>query len=174
MLHQLTEYHIGNRVFYTSPAPCVAPHQQANRSALKECLRRFALALHKVDITHIAVLLTEEDMEFYYQGSLLSMYESNGFGVIHFPVPDFGIPKSLESFAELQNQLVQLTETNRILIHCRGGIGRTGLVAAGLIVALGSPAMRAIEVVREKTPSSVETKEQEQFLKDYAQLRGIE
>jgi protein-tyrosine phosphatase len=117
---------------------------------------------------HIIVLLTEEDIEYYYHGTLLQLYEFYGFKVIHYPIPDFGIPKSLESFAELQNQLVKLTETNRILIHCRGGLGRTGLVVAGLFVTLGNEPKKAIRMVLGKRLLSMETKEQKTFLFEYA------
>lgn len=174
MPHQLTEYHIGNRVFFTSPAPCVSPHQQASASALKVCLRKRASDLHEKEITHIVVLLTSEDIEFQYQGTLLSLYDSLGFETIHYPITDHDIPSTMESFIKLQRDLVRLTETNRVLVHCWGGIGRTGLVVAGLIVALGSSATKALEIVGEKTPGSVETKEQERFLQDYARLTGIE
>jgi|SRR5208337_3549660 len=98
------------------------------------------------------------------------MYEAFGFKTVQYPILDHDIPKDLHSFAELQDQLVQLTETDSILIHCLGGFGRTGLVAAGLLVALGSTDSKAIRTIREKNPRAIETKEQEQFLKDYASL----
>ena len=167
----IVEYRIRSRVIYTSPAPCVVANQPADSSYLKECFRGFASELHERGINHIIVLLTKKEMGFYDHGSLLSMYESHGFSTIHYPVADFGIPKSLESFAELQSQLVQITETNPILIHCRAGGGRTGLVIAGLIVALGISPLRALQMVRRKR--SVETEEQEQFLIEYAQLLRI-
>jgi protein-tyrosine phosphatase len=164
----LTEYRVQDRIFYTSVAPCTVRHKKANMSTIEQRFQGFAADLHEKGITYAVVLLTEEDMAFYYRGTLLSMYKSNGFEVVHYPIKDFSIPSSVESFVKLQTQLVHLTETNPILIHCRGGVGRTGLVAAGLIVALGNSALKAIEIVRAKTPGSIETEPQEQFLRDYA------
>lgn len=171
MSNQLIEYHIGNHVFFTSPAPCAGFFQQANPSVLKECLRKFAFELRKNEITHVVVLLTTQDIESHYQGTLLSLYNTLGFETIHYPIRDHDIPSTMESFIKLQRNLVDLTKTNHILIHCWGGIGRTGLVAAGLIVEVGSSATKALEIVREKTPGSVETEEQENFLFKYAESR---
>jgi protein-tyrosine phosphatase len=112
------------------------------------------------------VLLTDGDMKYYYQGKLLPLYTSLGFEVIHFPIQDYGIP-DLEYFIAFQQRLIKITESKRILIHCRGGIGRTGLVLAGLFITLGEHPTRAIQKVRSKVPGSVETEEQEEFLFQY-------
>jgi protein-tyrosine phosphatase len=146
-------------------------HEQFNPFKLKDCFQVFASELREKGITRVVVLLTEKEMDSYYDGILLSMYGAFGFQTIHYPVPDHDTPESLESFAALQNQLVQLTKTEQILIHSLEAIGRTGLIASGLIVALGDSAFKAMATVRNKTRGSIETKQQEQFLKDYAQLK---
>jgi atypical dual specificity phosphatase len=105
-------------------------------------------------------------MEYYYHQKILPLYTSIGFDVIHYPIQDFGVP-DLDSFIAFQRRLIKITESKRILIHCRGGIGRTGLVTAGLFVTLGIHPLRAIQMVRSKRPGSVETEEQEEFLFQY-------
>lgn len=105
----------------------------------------------------------------YYDGKLIQTYQSFGFRVVHYPIPDHEIPRSMRSFSELQPKLVKLTEFVRVLIHCYAGKGRTGLVAAALFITLGSEPEKAIQMVRWTRPGSVETIEQEQFLRDYAQ-----
>ena len=55
-----------------------------------------------------------------------------------FPVADFGVPSSLTAFAEFTREMsAQLTQGANILIHCRGGVGRSGLVAAGVMLQSG-------------------------------------
>jgi ADP-ribosyl-[dinitrogen reductase] hydrolase len=48
-----------------------------------------------------------------------------------------------------------------ILIHCRGGLGRSGSIAARLLVELGMDAQTAIDAVRHARPGAIETHEQE-------------
>ena len=48
-----------------------------------------------------------------------------------------------------------------IFIHCRGGFGRSGVIAARLLVEFGYPAIEAIRKVRDVRPGSLETIEQE-------------
>ena len=56
------------------------------------------------------------------------------------PVPDRGTPGSRKDFGALIDLLVQDLDAGRALaIHCRAGIGRTGIVAACLLNRLGVP-----------------------------------
>ena len=59
---------------------------------------------------------------------------------LSFPIPDRGTPASLRATVNLVDSLVaDLKGGTAILIHCRAGIGRTGLIAACLLVRLGVP-----------------------------------
>jgi ADP-ribosyl-[dinitrogen reductase] hydrolase len=51
-----------------------------------------------------------------------------------------------------------------VALHCYGGKGRTGTIAARLLVELGTAPALAIEHVRAARPGSIETREQEQFV----------
>jgi ADP-ribosylglycohydrolase/protein-tyrosine phosphatase len=55
----------------------------------------------------------------------------------------------------------------RILIHCKGGMGRTGTVAAMILHDLGMPMPEAIRQVRAAREGTVETAIQEEFLASY-------
>ena len=48
-----------------------------------------------------------------------------------------------------------------VLVHCRGGLGRAGTIAARLLVELGERPDDAIRRVREVRPGAIETEEQE-------------
>ncbi|MFZ2417366.1 MAG: tyrosine-protein phosphatase [Smithellaceae bacterium] len=52
----------------------------------------------------------------------------------------------------------------KILIHCRGGIDRTGTVAAQLLVELGMPHEKAIKAVRAARYGTIETRDQERYV----------
>jgi protein-tyrosine phosphatase len=58
-----------------------------------------------------------------------------GMDFVSFPIPDMGIPTSVEEFASLSKMLLkQVNAGNNILVHCHAGIGRSGLMAAGILL----------------------------------------
>jgi len=53
----------------------------------------------------------------------------------------------------------------KVMIHCVGGLGRSGMVAASYLKFKGLNANKAIEVVRKaRGPRAVESKVQEEFV----------
>jgi len=59
---------------------------------------------------------------------------------ISFPVPDYGTPENIHEFYKLADNTANLLkEGENILVHCAGGIGRTGMFAGCLLKALGLP-----------------------------------
>jgi len=50
-------------------------------------------------------------------------------------------------------------------VHCRGGLGRSGMIAARMLVELGTPADEAIARVRSARPGAVETSEQVAYVR---------
>ena len=51
-----------------------------------------------------------------------------------------------------------------IVLHCRGGLGRTGTIAARLAVEFGMPPNEAIRVVRGARPGTIETNMQVDYV----------
>jgi ADP-ribosyl-[dinitrogen reductase] hydrolase len=58
----------------------------------------------------------------------------------------------------------RLRSGERVLVHCRGGLGRAGSVAARLLVELGAAPREAIRQVRAVRPGAIETREQERWV----------
>jgi ADP-ribosyl-[dinitrogen reductase] hydrolase len=57
-----------------------------------------------------------------------------------------------------------LCDASNIVVHCRGGIGRAGMVAARLLVELGdAPDVATAKVRAARHPKAVETLEQERW-----------
>ena len=63
-----------------------------------------------------------------------------------------------------------LDRGEKIFIHCRGGLGRTGTLAARLLMARGLEPEAAIREVRAARPGAIETEEQEAYLRRRAWL----
>ena len=87
-----------------------------------------------------------------------------------FPITDAGVPSSVVWTATLvQMLLARVRSGDTVVVHCRGGLGRAGLVAACCLTAVGYDAERAIATVREvRSPSAIETLGQEDFIVDFA------
>ena len=89
--------------------------------------------------------------------------ERRGMNWVHLPIRDVSIPDTKFEVGwrttgpDLRNCL---RRGGSILIHCRGGLGRTGTIAARLLVELGMGAQRAIDAVRRVRPGAIETREQ--------------
>lgn len=60
--------------------------------------------------------------------------------------------------------LAVLARGDKVLIHCRGGLGRTGVVAARLLIEAGTEPDLAAKLVRAARPGAIETWEQYQYV----------
>jgi ADP-ribosyl-[dinitrogen reductase] hydrolase len=60
-----------------------------------------------------------------------------------------------------------------IVAHCRGGRGRSGLVAARLLVELGWEPEDAIGAIRSANPKAIETPAQEAHVRSYKPARKL-
>ena len=58
-----------------------------------------------------------------------------------------------------------------MLVHCRGGLGRAGTIAARLLIELGIEPATAIERVRAVRPGAIETRAQEEYVLNIALAR---
>ncbi len=82
---------------------------------------------------------------------------------VHLPIRDVSVPdaKFEAKWATAGLELrTCLRRGGSILIHCRGGLGRTGAIAARLLVELGMDPQGAIDAVRRVRPGAIQTPEQ--------------
>ncbi|MEM9005325.1 MAG: cyclin-dependent kinase inhibitor 3 family protein [Cyanobacteria bacterium P01_F01_bin.86] len=103
---------------------------------------------YKVDC--LVCLLEADELHHLAIANLLTEAQARGIVTEHLPIPDEGLPESMAVFSSLVNQVVEAVKTGEtVLIHCKGGRGRTGLLAAACLVQLGNAPEAAIETVRE-------------------------
>jgi protein-tyrosine phosphatase len=70
-----------------------------------------------------------------------------GLVFLAFPIRDFTTPDRAAAAGLVETLAARLAEGRHVAIHCRGGIGRSPLIAAALLVRLGTPAEQAWQVV---------------------------
>jgi ADP-ribosylglycohydrolase/protein-tyrosine phosphatase len=129
-----------------------------------------------------AVLSLIEDHEFEMLGvpELGQAVKARGIDWFHFPVRDLDTPAddTMERWATISAQLHGALERGgRIVVHCRGGLGRAGTIAALMLTERGWSAPQAISDVRGVRPGALETAEQERWVTRRARhhgLRGIQ
>jgi ADP-ribosyl-[dinitrogen reductase] hydrolase len=86
---------------------------------------------------------------------------------LHLPIVDVSIPsEKFEQAWDVAGEELRsiLRRKLDVLVHCRGGLGRAGTIAARLLVELGMEPKKAIASVRAACPGAIETSDQEKFV----------
>ena len=89
-----------------------------------------------------------------------------GMDFISFPIPDMGVPASVDDYAQIVQMLfTQVCAGINTLVHCRAGIGRSGLLSAGVLLYTGMNVEEAFNYVSHMRGIRVpETMEQHDWL----------
>ncbi|AGI73885.1 putative dual specifity protein phosphatase/ADP-ribosylation/crystallin J1 family protein-fusion protein [Octadecabacter arcticus 238] len=125
-----------------------------------------------------AVLSLIEDHEFDMLGvpTLGAVVKSRGIDWCHFPIQDLKTPTddAMGTWVALSAQLhATLERGGRVLVHCRGGLGRAGTIAALMLIERGLSAPQSISDVRAVRPGAIETADQERWVTHRARHYGL-
>jgi len=124
-------------------------------------------ALHKWGVAAVVTLIEPREFELLSVEGLPEGLERRGIAWFHLPIVDISIPsREFErTWRTTIPRLRALLDSGRkIAVHCRGGIGRAGTIAACLLVEFGMDASAAIAEVRRVRPEAIETTEQQRYV----------
>jgi protein-tyrosine phosphatase len=96
--------------------------------------------------------------------------KTHGMKFGSLPIPDRQVPTSESELSEALDRLdADLSAGKNVVVHCRQGIGRTGLVAACLLVKKGLTPGAAVDMLSAARGTMVpETDEQRHWIDQYA------
>jgi protein-tyrosine phosphatase len=138
---------------------------------LPEKLQLFALA----GMTHFIDLTAPTDSVKPYQAL-------EGAVRINHPITDFGVPSPLQMRSILQSIQSALDQGGKVYVHCKGGIGRTGTVAATWLTEQGLDGEQALALLLQKwqsmdkrfeEPHTPETEVQCKFVRTWHQAKAV-
>ena len=122
-------------------------------------------------ISSIVSLIDTDECRLIGVPSLSTQAVAAGLDWRDFPITDRAVPEPDQS-AAFQQLLVDLStmldDGARLAIHCRAGVGRSGLLAAALLVWRGVAADEAIAAIRHCRPGAIETDGQERYIRSLA------
>ena len=117
--------------------------------------------------TSLVSLVERHELSAFGVSNLGEAAEEAGLEWHHLPIKDVHIPdERFERRWTYSGQVLRrrLQSGERIVLHCRGGLGRTGTIAARLAIELGETPETALRRVRAARKGAVETHEQEAYV----------
>ena len=132
---------------------------------------------HREGIDVVVSLLTPEEEIDLDLGREKHCVREQKMKFVAFPIPDRQVPNSRTELAATMEKIdAELSAGRNVVVHCRQGVGRTGLVGACLLISKGFSPERAVQQLSAARGSTIpETKEQRQWIDHYAAvLAGTE
>jgi protein-tyrosine phosphatase len=142
----------------------------ASRPRGGEWLEDEISAWKQAGVNTVFSLLTpeeEKDLDIAHEAGQV---KAHGLRFLSFPIPDREVPASPGALTKVLEEVENELATGRnVVMHCRQGIGRTGLVAACLFLGKGVDAETALKRLSQiRGEAMPETPEQRRWIDHYA------
>jgi protein-tyrosine phosphatase len=127
------------------------------------------LAWRQASVATIVSLLEPHEVRELELKAEPSLCAEQGIEFRHFPIPDRGIPHLRKDVSALIVELhSKLVQGHAVAIHCRAGIGRTGLVAGCLLRELKVPRAEVFHILsRSRGVAIPDTSAQAEWVEKY-------
>jgi protein-tyrosine phosphatase len=127
-------------------------------------------AWRQVGIQTVVSALTSEESQELELTREAELSEANGIRFVSFPIMDRGVPPSIHAATEVVRHLEEkLAAGENVAVHCRQGVGRSALLAACILTAVGVDVSEAFEHIRIARGCGVpDTPEQREWVARFA------
>jgi len=116
----------------------------------------------------LVCLLEPHELDMHRISNLGAEVESRGMWYKHLPIVDMGVPdQPFEDTWAVEGERIRhaLRIGERVVFHCYAGLGRTGMIAARILVELGMDHEEAINEVRSTNRRRIQTKGQSNYVR---------
>lgn len=127
----------------------------------------------RAGVDAVVSLLTPEENKDLQLGEEAALTQSHGLCFVSLPVQDRGVPPSWDDASGVVAKAEDMLRHGRnVAIHCRQGIGRSGMIAAALLIKDGITPDDAINRISKVRGLPIpETPEQREWVKEFARRR---
>lgn len=100
--------------------------------------------------------------------NLLERARAHGLETRYFPFDDGSVPdRLLGAYVLIERLVSRLRAGGTIVVHCKGGLGRSGLVVASVLIALGLDHEAATTATRAARRGAIETPAQGVWVREF-------
>ena len=123
-------------------------------------------ALKQLEVDAVVSLLESHEVVDLDIAAEQELCEAQDIEFLSFPIVDRNIPVSLPEFSRFAEKVASLLRENKsVVVHCRQGVGRAGLLAACVLILNDVSADKALSRISQARGCAVpETEEQRAFV----------
>jgi len=122
------------------------------------------------NVVAIITAISSEEMQAKQVGELGELTRKLGMAWFHLPIEDDCAPDAEfeAAWSEVSPQVAELMTKGKVALHCMGGSGRTGLLAARVLLDKGWELATIIEQVRALRPGAFQKPVQLEYVEQLA------
>ena len=119
-----------------------------------------------LEVDTFVLLVEDHELQTTSTTDIDEVMAQHGIDLVRFPIVDGDVPADLAAFRSLLDETSRKLRVGRkVVVACRGGLGRTGTVVACLLREANLTGELAIEAARRSRPGAIENAPQEAFVR---------
>ncbi len=118
--------------------------------------------------THFVLLVEDHELVATRVPDFVEVLQNHRIDVTRYPIEDQGVPRSVEATRDLTASIASwVRDGQRVVVACRGGLGRTGTIVALVLRNGGLDAEAAMALTRCTRKKTIENETQEAYVRTW-------